>query len=278
LTTQKNSTGAAAAFRRASYQGAVSLDGFRQSIPGIVDRANAELRDIPNEVYDTVWRSVRDELRDACFLGICASAVVDETSIGKSYGRSARSEAERKIAPYIRANDALKAAAQDQEDGPALRSALKEALRQVIANRRFSLDLNYSREIAFPWPVGKKTIRLFKRTLSFTIINSSTVSKLEIAADRVDDIDPSYQFMFDAQDVVNDLPTAEIIGELRADVTSGVRVLPRFTGAGYTLAGSDLTSYVLLDDEPYAVDFNLLHPSVLLEGVGDLITSLLASE
>jgi hypothetical protein len=265
-----------------NYQIAFSLDGLRENLPTVADTVIGILNSIPQTAYDETYDAVLAGLRNSCRtvveITLCASDFVDEVARAQSAGRTARNRANDEIAPYVDRLNTLKdyANANEIEDGPAYRSALKSILLEAIANRLFSFSYTFSQTITLDFIVTTRTITV-SRTYSntFTIINSANTATLQTAADNVDDIDPAYTFYIDTQAIFDSLPTEEAIAQARQEVENNVVQLPTFSGAGYTVTGSVLTPFVILDGEEVAIGdgVNPLNPASLLGAIGDAIAN-----
>ncbi len=268
-----------------NYQVAFSLDGLRENIPAIADQVIDALNDVPQTAYDATYDSVLAGFRNACRtvagVTLCASDFVDEVSRAESAGRTARNNANTQIAPYIARLNTLKDEANEVEDGPAFRTALKNILLEVIDNRQLAFSYTFSQTVTLDFVVTTRTITV-SRTYSntFTLINSANTAMLQTAADNVDDIDPAYTVYIDSQTFFDGLPTEEAIAQARQGVEDNVIQVPTFSGAGYTVSGSVLSPFIILNDSEVAIGdgVNPLDPVSLLDAIGDAIADQLLSQ
>lgn len=267
-----------------SYQGALSLNGFRASIPAIVDNAITILDGIPGAVrtstYDGVLSGLRNTCRSLVLGSVCASDFVDEVARANAAANAARNTAQQLVNTRKTELADLRAQALEVQDGPAFRAALKSALELAADNARLSLRIEVSEFIDWPSPIPDQTITVFANNFNYTIIGDGTRDQLRVAAANVDDIDPAYTVYVDTQAIVDALPTKQVLQETRQGVKAGVIRVPAFNGAGYTVTRTPrelvLSSFVLLDDERYALgEVNVLEPGELLDAIGDAIADLL---
>lgn len=267
-----------------SYEGAVSLNGFRSSIPTIVDNAIVVLDGIPDAVRSATYNGVLSGLRNTCrSLGlgsVCADDFVDEVARANSAANSARTSAQQLVNTRKAQLEDLRTQALESRDGPAFRSALKSALELAANNARLSVSVSVSETIDWPSPIPNQTVTVFSNTFNYTILNDRTRDDLRIAAANVDNIAPPYTVYINTQSAFNALPTKQIVQQTRQGVKDGVIRVPAFSGAGYTVTttstGLVLSSFVLVDEARYSLgSVNVLNPGELLDAVGDLIADLL---
>lgn len=271
----------------AHYKVAFSLDGLRQNLPDIANQTIAILNDIPQTAYDETYDAVVDGFRSACKTIIpgtpvsdpvvaCASDFVNEDSRAGSAARTARNKANDEIEPYIERLNILKDRANEVEDGPTFRDALKSILLEVVDNRLLPFSYTFSQTVDLG-PVNVTVEETYSNT--FTLINSADTATLQTAADNVGNIDPAYTVYIDSQSFFESLPTEEAIDQARQDVDNNIVQLPTFSGAGYTLTGSLLSPFVILDDNevPIGEGVNPLKPASLLDAIGDAIAEQLLS-
>lgn len=257
-----------------NYDLALSLDGFRSQIPAIVDDTKTTLDAIPGKIYTAVYNGTLSGIKSSCVdLGIttkCADSVVDETQIAKDAANSARNSAQSTVNTRKAELDNLKTQAQQTEDGPAYRKALKTALQTVVSHSTFSQKAKVKKTVDFG--VTKKTFTFYNKTLSYTVIDASTRSNLQTAANNVDNIEPSYTVKISTQQIYDAIPKQQIIEETRSGVQDGTVQLPEFRGAGYIVTRDmEQSVYVLLGNERIEIDFNPLDPVNVIDNIGSLI-------
>jgi len=263
-----------------NYDVALSLEGFRNQIPGIVDTAKTTLDAIPGKVYTAVYDVTLSTIKSSCVtigVKVCADSIIDEVKTAKSAASSASSSAQTKINTRKAQLDNLKAQAQESQDGPAYRAALKTALQTAANNATFSLTVKFSKKVDFG--LKEKTFTFYDDTLTYNALNTSsgantsTKNKLQTAANNVDNIEPDYSVMINTQQIYDAIPKEQIIEETRTNVANGVTKIPVFKGAGYTMTRSlNQSVYVLLGDDRIEISFNPLDPVSVIGNIGSLIT------
>lgn len=286
------------------YNLAVSLDGLRAQLPAIADTAITTLNAIPEDIYQTVYNSVYNYLTAStskyckditvpdptfsdpfntkmitpCF---AYKDYVNEVSVATSIATSARTYAQSYIATYITNLETMKQYA-SQADDATIRAALKSALLTAYDNRTININYSYAYKksisgnytyllVDYPW--SGTISKTFTVNKSFAVLTPAQADMLKTAADNVDKIPGAYTVMIDTQTIVNSLPTESAISQVRQEVQSGVAQVPTFGGAGYH-AGMDVTrtAYVILNDKPVEVTFNLLDPATAADDILRLIT------
>lgn len=262
-----------------NYDVALSLNGFRTQIPTIVDTTKSYLATIPGTVYTATYNGTLSGIKSSCVdLGIlgkpCADSVLDEVAIATSTANSARTSAQKIVDARNAELDELKKQAQETQDGPAFRTALKNALNTVASHDTFTLSVTKSQTVDFG--VTSKTFTFYSHTFNYTLIDTATKQQLQTAANNVDNIDPNYQVKFNTQQIYDALPKQEIIDQTRQGVKDGVITVPVFKGAGYTIGrNGGQSAYVLLGDSKVDITFNPLDPAEAIAGVGDAIAGLI---
>ncbi|NGX17679.1 hypothetical protein G6032_15090 [Wenzhouxiangella sp. XN24] len=254
----------------ADYEFEVSLGGLRSSLPGITDTAVGVINAIPGRVRDSVDSGTVSALRNACFLGVCASSFVNETAIGDRVGGHARAIANDAIVPYREAMEELKRQAQEGDDD-ALRAALKTALLEVYDRRTFSLRLLYTEVLDFGFGIGERRITLYDRTFTRQVIPADTANQIRDAADNVDRLPQASARVVSGQAVVDSFRPREVIRGVKEEVDSGLADIPSFDGMGYRISLGALTMFIVLNQEEVGVSFNVLDAGEALVGIGEAI-------
>jgi hypothetical protein len=272
-----------------AYDLAFSLDGFRSQIPALCDLAIAELNDVPDAVYSAVRSGVINGIRARSYtytvpivgtkVTLDAEDFVNEQSIGTSAGNSARNSVQTTVNARIAELNALKAAAQEVQDGPVFRAALKSALETVASHDKISITVKKDQTINFQYAgvtVHTATYTVYNNTLTYTVFDATTKSNLQTAAANVDNIDPAQTFMFNTQQIFDQLPTTAELNQVAQDVNDGIVEPPVVRGGGYTVTRTGAQSaYVLLGNDQIEIQFNPLDPAAAIEGVGDVIADYL---
>ncbi|MEM7563409.1 MAG: putative Ig domain-containing protein [Pseudomonadota bacterium] len=273
-----------------AYDVAFSLNGLRSQIPNIVDTTVDILNGLPQQIDTAVYNAVYDGIRAQSYtytvpivgtrITLYARNFVDEASIARTAANRARST----VQGYVNTNktrlNTLKTAAQETQDGPAFRLALKTALETVIANQEISAAIRETVTINYRYAgvtVFSRTYTVFDDTITYTAFDNSIKNTLQIAANNVEHIDGAQVFMFNTQDIFDALPSKDDLNQVAQDVRSGVIEPPTLKGGGYrvTRAG-DQSAYILLNDDRIDITFNPLDPAASITGVGDTIVEYLS--
>ncbi len=248
------------------YQFEVSLRGLRGAIPGVADTVISRLNAIPGQVYSAVRSRVISEInkRNKCVLGVCVISDSTRDSTATSAANSARSKAQNEIKPYVAAMQELKRRALEGDDA-ALRSALEQALREAYSYRRFTKT--FSQKISFS---------LFSTTVSYTVdvqvLDATTAGKILTAADNMYRIPETSDIVVDAQTLVDNLPTQQILDNVRQAVESGQQAIPGVREVSYTVyQGNYSAAVVFTDGSTHSVSFNVLDPAAAAAGIVDLL-------
>lgn len=267
-----------------NYNIAFTLDGFRTQLPNIVLQAKGRLDSIPGTVYTTTYNKTRDGINNHSYVYTSpigtkttfrAKNYISATGVARSVATSARNTAQAKVNARKAQLDELRAQAEEAQDGPAFRTALKNALLTVAANDKYSQPVKITRTIKFKIAgitVATREITFYNSTFNFPIIDTPTKNRLIVAANNVDNIEPSYNVMINTQQIFDAIPKEDIIEETRASVTAGVTALPVFNGAGYTMTrGLEQSVFVLLGDDRIEISFNPLDPASVVDNIGSLM-------
>jgi hypothetical protein len=271
------------------YNLAFSLNGFRDQIPTIVDATIADLNGLPQKVYDTVYSKTLSGIDStsykynpcsplSCTVTLYAKDFVDEVSIATTAANDAKSQTQAIVDARISELNELKTQAQTATD-PQLQQGLKTALTTVANHDKVSIPVTVSHKVTYKvagQTVYTHTYTFYSTTLTYTVIDSTTKSNLLTAANNVDNIDPSYQFMVNTQQIFDALPTKDQINQAAQDVKDGVVQVPIVKGGGYKVTSTGAQSaYVLLGNDKVYITFNPLDPSAAIQGVGDALAAYL---
>ena len=260
----------------ADYEFELSLRGLRSSIPGFVDAAIARLEDVPGIVYDEVYKGVRAGINDKneCVTNPlsgkkkCIISNSKRDAAARDAARDAESQAEGRIKPYIAAMRELKRSALE-DDNEALIGKVEAALREAYANRTFSEKFTVTAVVDIVGPNIKVTR---SRTVTRTILSKSQADQILFAADNIDRIPQTNDIVIGAQEVIDRLPTQEIIDQARQAVEEAAQAVPAVKGVTYAIVDDEYIGAVEFSDgSRYEVDFNVLDPQELTEGIADLI-------
>ncbi len=261
------------------YEFEVSLRGVRKTIPALVDQTVPKLKDLPTQVYNTVYSSVKTGIESKCYsktvtvLGVskkftfCAKDYVNEVQIAKDSAADAKIKTNTEVNAIIPALQELKKQALAADDA-SLRQALKTALLLVYSKRTVTVSINRTVTIPLPWPINDRSYNI-KRTERLTVLDTITANKLKFAADNVHRIQETSDIKISAQQIVDQLPTKEIINKAKQEVNNGLNKIPSFQGAGYVINQGNYLSYIILNNEKISVNANVLNPFELMQAITD---------
>jgi len=263
----------------ADYELEVSLHGLRAALPAMMDEAVATLDDIPGTVYDRARSRALTAMRSRCkrvaSRKLCLDDIVDEDDIASSAARTARSEAREGIKAPRAAMLALKKRALEEDD-EALRDGLRAALAAAHDHRSFSRRIRVRR--SFGWPFDKK-YTLYDETYEKDILTSAQASRIAEARDNAHRIQKTSDLRIEAHRVVDALPTEEVLmNEVRREVEEGLATIPTVEGLGYESRDDMYSAFVTVDGKDQPIEINVLHPSEVKAGVGDLLADLLVGD
>lgn len=203
-TTQKAMDDLEAANKQ--YEFELSLRGLRAALPDIIDRANTEITNAENSAISAA-ESQASSIASSNDAAICSTNI-------SSVVRTA-------VKPYKDALNRLKSAVNDTNDNDQTRVELEAALRYLATldkiNKTVTVSITYGNKAVnnpSPFPdVSKCSVwsrsTTRNRTISATILTTDQVSQILEAADNVQYIAEAEGIKFDAQTVLNQLPTLD---------------------------------------------------------------------
>jgi len=247
----------------------VSLRGVRGALPAIADKITAILNALPTSISKDVYDGVRSGInsrRTCTFLG-CIPSNSKRDSIARDARDDAKATSIIKIKPYITSLKTLKTRAL-QADDAALRDALEKALRQVYAHRIFKENIKVVVNLPSPLKDYTHTESVNERVLSMTNAN-----KILLAANNMKYIQTTSDTKISVQQIFDQIPVDEAVEKARQDVADGLKTIPTFGGAGMSVTNGSYNAYILLNDEQYGAEFNILNPIELLVGIADISAS-----
>ncbi len=252
------------------YELELSLRGFRQAIPGITSAIIRTLDAIPDQVRSSVYRQVYDEVESrAC--GFIWGCTVSPSHHARVAADTARSRAISEIAPYKRALQELASRAAEGDD-EATRAALRSALTQVYSKRRINKRITVSTRI-----LGKTFSKSY--TINRDVLTTAQANQVLQAIESVDALPAAGGRVITAQDVVDQLPTQDVIAAVREEVEKGTALVPDVRGVSYRVANGEYTASLdFSDGSSFEVDLNVLDPEALVTGIGDLLVNTLISD
>ncbi|GAB1268064.1 hypothetical protein NBRC116493_13170 [Aurantivibrio infirmus] len=257
----------------ADYELELSLNGLRSALPTIVDAVVSTLNGVPDTVYTSVRQGVIDYVDnyETCVnlgLGtVCSNPLdplVNQASVGTTAGNTARNTARTKIKPYVDALEEIKALSLSADD-EQYKAGIKAALLKIYNNRNFDQTITVSVSL----PLG--LTRNFSKRVNFAVLDTQTANRVKAAHDNAHKIQETSDLKISAQQIFDAIPSDAIISQAKQDVQDGLAQIPVFKGAAFTVSNGSYSAQVLLGDEAYDVDINVLSPVELLQGIGDLI-------
>lgn len=272
-----------AAFARAEYEVAnaqadllaaiddfefeLSLRGVRNGIPVFVDRAIPILSAVPSTAYDRTYTAVVEEInaRRTCFglLG-CIPSNAKRDAEAESAAKRARSTAQGYVNTYIDVLVDLKSKAAQADDAD-IREGLRLALLKAYDHRRISKTVTVSGSIS-----GYDYKESY--SFSFDVISPADAERVLMAANNIHRIQETSDIVITKQDIVDRLPTEDVMNEVRAKVEAGASRHGSVREVGYSVIQGRYSAYAILSDgNRYEVRFNVLSPGEAAEALGQLI-------
>ena len=268
----------------ADFEFEVSLRGLRSAIPAIADTAIVKLNGIPTALRSSVDTAVVNAIKakKVCVekygVKLCDDAknYVNEGALGDTAGISAQSQATTSIEPYIASFEDLKLRAQ-QADDESLRIGLELALREVYDRRRFAESITVSVDL------GTHKISFVSKdfgsishtvTVSENILTTEQANNILTAANNAHKIQQSSDMVVSAESYLGEIPTKEIIAEVRTQVEEGIKQIPDVESVGYVVDHGVYTATVHLSDgSEHSVEFNVLSVDEAIIGITDLLAT-----
>ncbi|NAS12008.1 hypothetical protein [Poritiphilus flavus] len=201
-----------------NYEFELSLRGLRTALPGIIDRALAEI----NTAEDNGIKSGRSQ----------ANKILNDNN-RKLCSDNIAAVVKSAVKPYKDALTRLKNAVNNSNDNAQTRTELEAALRNLAGlnkiNKSVTVSITHGHKTFGCGNLWKQTN---KRTIKInrTILNSTQVSQLNEAADNVKYIQEADGIRFDAQLIVDELPTMEELEGLKKNVEACVSELTEQLG------------------------------------------------
>jgi hypothetical protein len=257
------------------YEFEVSLRGIRESLPAMMDAAVVTLNAIPGEARKEARSETLSYLRNKCITvvrkKVCLDDIVDEGNIADDAGDKAFDNANNAIKSPKAAMLELKKRALEADD-ETLREALREALSQAYANRNVGIKVSLSKSFGTPF---NKTYTVYSRDNSEQVLSTADAENIKTARDNVYRIQETSDIKISAQEVVDRLPTEEAIEQMKTEVKEGTANIPTVNGLGYRAFNDTYEAFVTIDNEDQDIEINVLSPSEVREGVGNLLADIL---
>jgi len=261
----------------ADYEFEASLRGLRDVLPATMDAAVKVMNGIPDTVYDRAYDKAISVMQSYCTTvatkKVCLDDVVDEVSIATDIAKKAKSEAAAGIKDGVNAMNDLKARAL-QADDEQLREGLRLALDSAYKHRTFSIAIKITKSINVV-PFGSKTLTLYDETYTKTVLSTADANKIALARDNVWRIQATSDIMIQAQQIYDQLPTTDVINQVKQGVQDGTQQVPVPEGLGYHAIGDTYDAFITVDGVDYVTDINVLKPSEVRTGVSDLLAGIL---
>ncbi len=242
------------------YEFELSLRGLRAVLPDIIDRANTEITNAVNSAVAAAESQASKIVSDngAALCSTNISTVVDAA-----------------VKPYRDALNRLKNAVNDSNDNDQTRTELEAALRHLA-----TLD-KISKTVTIKITYGNKANILFGKcnqwsssttrniTISTTILTATQVSQLLEAADNVKYIAEAEGIKFDAQVILDKLPTIEELNNLKDGVDACISELTdglQASGFRYNNNTKEFSPFIVINGEEKTVKaYNIFSGDELVE-------------
>ncbi|MEM6513977.1 MAG: putative Ig domain-containing protein [Pseudomonadota bacterium] len=257
------------------YEFEVSLRGIREGLPAVMDAAVVTLNGIPGTARSEARSEALSYMRNKCTgtgrLKVCLDDIVDENDIANKAGDRAYDEANDAIRAPKAAMLELKKRALEADD-ETLREALRTALSEAYNNRNVRIQTSYSRSFGTPF---NKSYTIYSRNSSEKVLSDADANDVRTARDNVFRIEETSNILISTQEVVDRLPTEEVIEQTKSEVNEGTANIPTINGLGYRAIGDTYEAFVTIDNEDQDIEINVLKPSDVRKGVSDLLADIL---
>ncbi len=263
------------------YEIEVSLNGLRTAIPAIADAAISTLNGLPSTVRTAVDNAVVAEIqsREACtgsgIFRVCVGVdtLVNEGAIGNTAGDEAKATAQGYVDAVIPVFEELKFQVQ-QADDASLRVALEQALLAAYDNRTINKTVSGSVSLGSVPVYGSLGSVPYSYNLNVTILDTTNADLILTAADHASKIQASSDLVISSQTIVDNLPTKQVVGQVRQKVESGATQLPGVKEVSYDVVNGSYSASVLLsDDSVHTAGFNVLSLDEAIQGISDLLAT-----
>ena len=261
------------------YEIEVSLNGLRTAIPAIADAVIATLNGLPATVRTAVDNAVvaeiqsREECTGSGIFRVCVGVdtLVNEGAIGDTAGNDAKATAQGYVDAVIPVFQELKFQVQ-QADDESLRVALEQALLAAYDNRTINKTVSGSVSLGSVPVYGSIGSVPYSYNLNVTILNTTNANLILTAADHASKIQASSDLVISSQTILDNLPTQQVVGQVRQQVENGASKVPGVKEVSYdVVSGSYSASVLLSDDSVHTVGFNVLSLDEAIQGISDLL-------
>ena len=256
---------------KTDYDFEVSLRGLRSALPGIADEAIRTLNKIPGNARNEAKADTLDYLQNKCvgsgIARVCLDDIVDADDIADDAGAQAHRDALAAITAPKAAMTELKRRAQESDD-ETLRDALRQALADAYDHRRVRIQVSVRKSFGTPF---NTTYTIYRRDNYETVLSTTDANNIATARDNVYRIQETSDIVISTQQIIDQLPTTDVITTVKAEVDQGTASVPSVEGLGYRAAGNSYDAFVTIDGTDVATAINVLKPSDVRDGVSDLL-------
>ncbi|WP_299551037.1 hypothetical protein [Seonamhaeicola sp.] len=230
------------------YELELSLRGLRTALPGIIDRAQDEIDKAVSSAISSAESQANTIVSDN-------GAALCSTNI--------TSQVNSVVKPYKDALNRLKNAVNDSNDNAQTRAELEAALRHLASldkiNKTVKVTITYGNKanILFSKCAAWSDSTTRNRTINATVLNSEQVAQLLEAADNVQYIAEAEGIKFDAQIILDNLPTIEDLENLKTGVQDCISELTdNLSGSGFVYDHDTkaFTPFIILNGEEKEVE------------------------
>jgi len=218
------------------YEFELSLRGLRSTIPTIVKEAKQRIAD---EIAAGI-KSGRDQ----------ANKILSDNGLALC-SDNISSQVNKLDDPYIKALDRLDKAAQETNDNETTRTEIEGALRDLAKLNRLTASVTVTitggnKAVNNPYPipdVPKCSVFSddYKRTVSIDVevLTAEQVAMLNEAADNVKYIAETSDIKIQAEEILAQIPSQEIMDQLKQDLQNGTKSIPSIEEVGFIQYTSD---------------------------------------
>lgn len=138
-----------------------------------------------------------------------------------------------------------------------------------------SISASYAH--TFDSPINKR-YTVYSRSWTEKILSGSNAAAINTAPQKVYRIQETSDVVISTQDILDRIPTTEVIESVRDEVDAATANIPSIEGLGYTASNDQYTAFVTADGEDRETAINVLKPSDVQDGVSDLLADILLDD